>query len=92
MHLLNTDYGYFTLLFLINRFNLFWRICIERLPNKWDNVLDLNKLWGEYERILTLGNIILFGAGLFAFKLALSNEKLLDMMVWKEKQIWASEL
>ena len=32
--------------------------------NKWDSVLDLNKLWIEYERILTpKGNIVLFGDG-----------------------------
>jgi site-specific DNA-methyltransferase (adenine-specific) len=56
--------------------------------NKWDSVLDLNKLWIEYERILTQkGNIILFGAGLFAFKLALSNEKLFRYdMVWKKSK------
>ena len=56
--------------------------------NKWDSVLDLNKLWIEYERILTpKGNIVLFGAGLFAFKLALSNEKLFRYdMVWKKSK------
>jgi len=56
--------------------------------NKWDSVLDLNKLWTEYERILTpKGNIVLFGAGLFAFKLALSNEKLFRYdMVWKKSK------
>lgn len=55
---------------------------------KWDSVLDLNKLWVEYERILTpKGNIVLFGAGLFAFKLALSNEKLFRYdMVWKKSK------
>jgi site-specific DNA-methyltransferase (adenine-specific) len=56
--------------------------------NKWDSVLDLNKLWAEYERILTpKGNIVLFGVGLFAFKLALSNEKLFRYdMVWKKSK------
>jgi len=56
--------------------------------NKWDSVLDLNKLWAEYERILIpKGNIVLFGAGLFAFKLALSNEKLFRYdMVWKKSK------
>jgi len=56
--------------------------------NKWDSVLDLNKLWIEYERILTpKGNIVLFGAGLFAFKLVLSNEKLFRYdMVWKKSK------
>ena len=56
--------------------------------NKWDSVLDLNKLWIEYERILKpKGNIILFGAGLFAFKLALSNERLFRYdMVWSKSK------
>ena len=56
--------------------------------NKWDSLLDLNKLWKEYERILApKGNIVLFGAGLFAFKLALSNEKLFRYdMVWKKSK------
>jgi DNA modification methylase len=56
--------------------------------NKWDSVLDLNKLWNEYQRILTpKGNIVLFGAGLFAFRLALSNEKLFRYdMVWKKSK------
>ena len=56
--------------------------------NKWDSLLDLNKLWKEYERILApKGNIVLFGAGLFAFKLALSNEKLFRYeMVWAKSK------
>lgn len=56
--------------------------------NKWDSVLDLNKLWVEYERILKpKGNIVLFGVGMFAFKLALSNEKLFRYdMVWKKSK------
>lgn len=56
--------------------------------NKWDSLLDLNKLWKEYERILSPnGNIILFGVGMFAFKLALSNEKLFRYeMVWAKSK------
>ena len=56
--------------------------------NKWDTLLDLNNLWKEYERILApKGNIILFGSGLFAFKLALSNEKLFRYdMVWAKSK------
>lgn len=55
---------------------------------KWDFVIDMDLLWKEYERILApKGNIILFGAGLFAFKLALSNEKLFRYdMVWKKSK------
>jgi DNA modification methylase len=56
--------------------------------NKWDSVLDLSKLWEQYERILACkGNIILFGTGLFAFRLALSNEKLFRYdMIWKKSK------
>jgi len=56
--------------------------------NKWDSVIPLQKLWAEYERLLApKGNIILFGAGLFASKLALSNEKLFRYdMVWKKSK------
>jgi site-specific DNA-methyltransferase (adenine-specific) len=56
--------------------------------NKWDSVIPLDKLWIEYERVLVpKGNILLFGVGLFAFKLALSNEKLFRYeMVWKKSK------
>ena len=56
--------------------------------NKWDSIIPMDKLWVEYERILApKGNIILFGTGLFAFKLALSNEKLFRYdMVWKKSK------
>lgn len=56
--------------------------------NKWDSVIPLGKLWVQYERILAKkGNIILFGTGLFAFNLALSNEKLFRYdMVWKKSK------
>jgi site-specific DNA-methyltransferase (adenine-specific) len=55
---------------------------------KWDSVLPLEKVWSEYERLLApKGNIVLFGAGMFAFKLALSNEKLFRYdMVWKKSK------
>jgi site-specific DNA-methyltransferase (adenine-specific) len=56
--------------------------------NKWDSIIDLKSLWKEYERILSpKGNIVLFGAGLFAFKLALSNERLFRYdMIWKKSK------
>ena len=59
-----------------------------KTANKWDSLIDLVKLWKEYERILvSKGNIILFGTGTFAFKLALSNEKLFRYdMVWKKSK------
>jgi DNA modification methylase len=44
--------------------------------NKWDSVIDLQKLWGEYERIITNeGAIVLTSQGIFTAKLILSNEK-----------------
>jgi len=56
--------------------------------NKWDSLIPLDLLWKEYERILApKGNIVLFGAGMFAFKLALSNEKLFRYdLVWKKSK------
>jgi DNA modification methylase/DNA-binding Xre family transcriptional regulator len=45
--------------------------------NKWDSVIDLQKLWAEYERIIKDdGAIILTSQGIFTAKLILSNEKL----------------
>ena len=45
--------------------------------NKWDSVIDLNRLWGEYERIIKdNGAIVLTSQGIFTAKLILSNEKL----------------
>ena len=56
--------------------------------NKWDVVIPFDSLWSEYERILKpKGNIVLFAAGLFAFKLSLSNERLFRYdMVWKKSK------
>lgn len=52
--------------------------------NKWDSVIDLQKLWAEYERIIKdTGCIALTSQGLFTAKLILSNEKL-----FKYKIIW----
>lgn len=45
--------------------------------NKWDSVIDMKKLWGEYERVIKdNGAIVLFGQDKFSAKLMLSNEKL----------------
>lgn len=56
--------------------------------NSWDSILNFELLWKQYERIIKpKGNIILFGTGLFAYKLALSNEKLYRYdMVWKKSK------
>lgn len=45
--------------------------------NKWDSVIDLKKLWNEYERVIkTNGAIVLFGQDKFSATLMLSNAKL----------------
>lgn len=44
--------------------------------NKWDSVIDLQKLWVEYERIIKdNGAFVLSSQGVFTAKLILSNEK-----------------
>lgn len=56
--------------------------------NKWDVIIPFNKLWEQYERIIKPnGNIVLFGTGLFAYKLALSNERLFRYeLIWKKSK------
>lgn len=56
--------------------------------NRWDTVIPFDDMWSAYERIIKpKGNIVLFGAGLFAFKLALSNERLFRYdMVWQKSK------
>ena len=45
--------------------------------NDWDSVIDLDRLWAEYKRIITdNGVIVLFGQDKFSAKLMLSNEKM----------------
>lgn len=52
--------------------------------NKWDSVIDLRRLWAQYERIIKdNGCIALTAQGLFTAKLILSNEKL-----FKYKIVW----
>lgn len=55
---------------------------------QWDKPIPFDKMWSQLERIIKPeGNIILFGTGLFAFKLALSNERLFRYdMVWKKSK------
>jgi DNA modification methylase len=56
--------------------------------NRWDSLIPLPPLWQQYERILAPnGNILLFGSGLFSFKLAISNEKMFRYdMIWKKSK------
>jgi DNA modification methylase len=43
--------------------------------NKWDVIIPFDKMWAQYFRLIKDGcAIALFGTGLFAHKLALSNE------------------
>lgn len=52
--------------------------------NKWDSVIDFNKLWAGYERIIkNNGAIVLTSQGVFTAKLILSNKKL-----FRYKIIW----
>ncbi len=55
---------------------------------RWDVVIPFDKLWEQYERIIKpKGNILLFACGLFAYKLALSNERLYRYdLVWKKSK------
>ena len=55
---------------------------------EWDSVIPHDFMWRELERIVKpKGNIILFGTGLFAYKLALSNERLFRYdLVWKKSK------
>lgn len=55
-----------------------------RTHNKWDNVLSLNLLWEQYNRIIKAnGCIALFCDGLFMAELMLSNKKM-----WKYNLVW----
>ena len=55
---------------------------------KWDSVIPFKPLWAQYKRIIKpKGNIVLFASGLFAYKLALSNEKLFRYdVIWKKSK------
>ena len=55
---------------------------------KWDTIIPFEPLWEQYERIIKdNGNIVLFGTGLFAYKLALSNERLFRYeLIWKKSK------
>lgn len=52
--------------------------------NKWDSIIDLEKLWASYMRVVKpTGAIVLTSQGLFTAKLILSNEK-----YFKYKLVW----
>ena len=54
----------------------------------WDAVIPFEPLWKQYDRIVKRkGNVVLFGTGLFAYKLALSNErKFRYELIWKKSK------
>jgi len=56
--------------------------------NKFDSVIDLNKLWEQYERIITdKGAIVLFGSQPFTTDLIMSNRKLFKyQLIWKKNK------
>jgi len=52
--------------------------------NKWDSIINLDKLWKHYERIIKEnGAIVLTAQGLFTARLIMSNENL-----FKYKIVW----
>lgn len=52
--------------------------------SKWDSIIDFEKLWGQYERIISdNGAIVLTASGSFTHKVISSSEKL-----FKYKWIW----
>lgn len=52
--------------------------------SSWDKIIDFQKLWGEYKRIIKEGGAIaLFGSGQFSYKLIQSNDAM-----YKYKWIW----
>jgi len=50
--------------------------------NKWDSVLNLGKLWSEYNRICT-GAVVLFSQGVFTAQIISSNTE-----AFKYKLVW----
>lgn len=54
--------------------------------NKWDSVIDLDRLWEHYKRVIKdNGAIVLFAQDKFSAKLMLSNEKMHRYnLIWKK--------
>jgi len=54
--------------------------------NNWDSVIDLDRLWEQYKRIIKdNGAIVLFGQSKFSAKLMLSNERMHRYnLIWKK--------
>ena len=56
--------------------------------NPWDVIISFEPLWAQYKRIIKDGGgILLFGTGLFSYKLALSNEKWFKYdLIWQKSK------
>jgi len=56
--------------------------------NRWDSVIDLERLWGEYRRVLKPnGVVVLTAQGVFTAKLILSNEDWFKYkIVWEKSK------
>lgn len=54
----------------------------------WDNVIPFNEMWECLNKLVKpKGNIVLFGSCMFAYKLALSNEKRFRYeLIWKKSK------
>lgn len=56
----------------------------QRTQNKWDIIIPFDKLWEQYNRIITdNGCIALFADGIFMAELMMSNKKM-----WKYNLVW----
>jgi len=55
--------------------------------NKWDSVIDLDKLWLQYKRIIKKsGAIVLHSDGIFTGSLMMSNPKMFKYkLIWNKK-------
>jgi site-specific DNA-methyltransferase (adenine-specific) len=61
--------------------------------NKWDTVIDLDQLWGQYKRVIKPGgNIILFGSQPFTSQLIVSNPDMFKYELIWEKTIGSGQL
>jgi site-specific DNA-methyltransferase (adenine-specific) len=56
--------------------------------NRWDSVIDLNRLWAHYKRVLAAkGVVVLTAQGVFTAKLILSNEDWFKYkIVWEKSK------
>lgn len=54
----------------------------------WDNIIPFDEMWECLAKLVKpKGNIVLFGTGMFAYKLALSNEKRFRYeLIWKKSK------